>query len=185
MIHNCVFAAVRRRHTRRVSAPVRGHPADRGRADRNAGVSSHAPVRGIRLLSDDARSQYEFQVMPPEGRRRGAPAQPPAGAPPSRKQQTRAFHRQLPRLPGSGAEPSRRDVIANQIYPQNVDKICLRSRAAENFPRRGVIRKRGRSAPSCAPVARSDNVSPPAKYGRTFVLLRAPAGKNVPIAACV
>ena len=41
-----------------------------------------------------------------------------------------------PPPPGSGAKPYRRDVIANQIFPQNVDKICLRSRAAAYIPRR-------------------------------------------------
>ena len=45
--------------------------------------------------------------------------------------------------PGSVAKLFRRDVIANQIFPQHVDKICLRSRAPANVPQRGVIDKRG------------------------------------------
>ena len=45
--------------------------------------------------------------------------------------------------PGSGAKLFRRDVIANQIFPQYVDKICLRSRAPVTVPWRGVIDKRG------------------------------------------
>ena len=36
--------------------------------------------------------------------------------------------------PGSGAKRNCRDVIANQIFPQNVDKICLRSRAPVTAP---------------------------------------------------
>ena len=51
-------------------------------------------------------------------------------------------------------EPPRRYRKSN--FSTVCGQICLRSRAPANIPRRGVIRKRGQSAPSCAPVARSD-----------------------------
>ena len=54
-----------------------------------------------------------------------------------------------PPPPGSGSKTSRRDVIANQIFPQYVDKFVCGRGHPRTSPA-GVIRKRGRSAPSCA-----------------------------------
>src|SRR5699024_8962531 len=52
-------------------------------------------------------------------------------------------------------------------------------------PPAGVIRKRGAKCPLLYARRTQRHRTPPAKYGRTFALLRAPAGKNVPTAACV
>ena len=57
-----------------------------------------------------------------------------------------------PPPPGPGAKLNCRDVIANQIFPQNVDKfVCGRGQSCTSPA--GVIRKRGRSAPSSRAAA--------------------------------
>ncbi len=167
------------------SCPREGHPTALGRCAQPVRVSSLAPVRGHPNVSMEYSFPYStFQVVPPEGRRRGAPAQPPAGASPSRKQQTRAFHRQLPRLPGSGAEPSRRDVVANQIFPQNVDKICLQSRAAANLSGGGDSQEGAKRPLLCARRAQRQRF-PAREIWAHLLPIACPCGKNIPTAACV
>ena len=70
-----------------------------------------------------------------------------------------------PPPPGSGSKTSRRDVIANQIFPQYVDKFVC-GRGQPRPPPAGVIRKRGRSAPSCVPAPRR-RTFPPVKRGHS------------------
>ena len=81
-----------------------------------------------------------------------------------------------PPPPGSGARQNRRDVIANQIFPQNVDKfVCGRGQ-----PPAGVTHKRGLRPPLARPrrvgapfLARRSTRNPlPARCGH----IRCPLG---------
>ena len=99
--------------------------------------------------------------------RRGAHCAPaylhPAGASPSRKRQAHAKHRQHPRPRGQAQNRAAATLSQIKFFHRMWTNLFAVAGSCE-LPPAGVIRKRGRSAPSCAPVARSDTV--PAREAR-------------------
>ena len=81
-------------------------------------------------------------------------AQHPAGASPSWKQQARASHRQHPRP--RGQVQNRAAATLSQIkFFHSMWTNLFAVAGTREHPPAGVIRKRGRSAPSCVPAAHS------------------------------
>ena len=155
---------MRRRHTRGGGtlvppASCESPPLPSGRAARARGSDAfplppgcHCDRQGIGCHPRTMRVSFTAPVGARTPR-------PHIGTRPERRLHENVGHRpHIVSTPAPGVrrktEPPRRYRKSN--FSTVCGQICLRSRAPANIPRRGVIRKRGQSAPSCAPVARSD-----------------------------
>ena len=121
-------------------------PLPSGRAARVRASDAFRLPPGCRIKASGTAATPErcaYRLLHPPCRgARCAPARHPAGAPPSWKHWAQALHRQRSRLPGSGAKPYRRDVVANQIFHSMWTNLFAIAGSHERLPA-GVIRKRG------------------------------------------
>ena len=115
----------------------------------------------------------------------------PAGASPSRKRWTQTLHRQHSCLPGQAKNETAAMLSQSKFFHRMWTNLFAVAGIREHPPA-GVIRKRGRSAPSCARGGRAGRIparearvlSPPPFKANPGRALRAPTGTNHSIPAC-
>ena len=178
-------------------SPLANHPFSfRTRFARKSklrfGIAARLPERVSRSGLLPRRGAHRAPDAPPDkehahrrlSSRRGAHRAPvyqhPAGASPSCKRQAQTLHRQHPRPRGQ----ARNETVATLSQIKFFHRMWTNLFAvagSRGHPPAGVIRKRGRSAPSCAPAPRRRTF--PLSAGRLFASRSAQCGRAGHISA--